>query len=413
MDFQTTSPPSIAPHPARFSVAANYDPDLVPAIAAYPVDEVYGKFPADGIGGGRPAYMASPVSRRELRRYVGLLESHGIAFNYLLNGACFGNREWTRAWQKKVTVLLARLQAMGIRRVTVSTPFLLDLVKKRFPSFRVKVGIYAQVDTPRRARFWADLGADAITLESFSINRDFARLVAIRQAVQCELQLIANHVCLPNCPMQVYHQNGFAHASGDAGALFIDYCVLRCSRQRIEDPSLFIKAGWIRPEDLGVYEAMGYTTFKLLERGIPSSELLRRVRAYSERRFEGNLADLLLSHGFKEPVRKQSFWTLRHFWKPRQAGPAKLKRIFDLARKQGMLFTQAERPIMIDSRKIPADFLGGFAARDCAALACAECGYCERIAEQAVTVKSGFREAILKLYAATDDAMASGEFWNV
>ena len=36
---------------------------------------------------------------------------------------------------------------------------------------------------------------------------------------------------------------------------------------------------------------MGYTSFKLLERGIPSAELLRRVKAYSERRFDGNLAE--------------------------------------------------------------------------------------------------------------------------
>lgn len=28
---------------------ANYDPELVPEISKYPVDEVYGKFPADGV----------------------------------------------------------------------------------------------------------------------------------------------------------------------------------------------------------------------------------------------------------------------------------------------------------------------------------------------------------------------------
>jgi collagenase-like PrtC family protease len=78
------------------------------------------------------------------------------------------------------------------------------------------------VDTPRRARFWEELGADVIVLESFSINRNFRRLAAIRQSVHCELQLIANHVCLLNCPLQTYHQNGFAHASDDTSTLFID-----------------------------------------------------------------------------------------------------------------------------------------------------------------------------------------------
>ena len=194
----STSPIRTAPRPTRFSLAANYDPELVPALSAYPIDEVYGRFPTDGISSGRPHYLATPLSEADLRHYVRLLDHHGIAFNYLLNGACFGNHEWTRPWQKRVTALLTKLGDMGVRRVTVSTPFLLELIKRRFPKLKVRVGIYAQVDTPRRARFWEDLGADAIVLESFSINRNFPRLKAIRQAVRCDLELIANHVCLMN-----------------------------------------------------------------------------------------------------------------------------------------------------------------------------------------------------------------------
>lgn len=397
----------------RFSLAANYDPELVPALAAYPVEEVYGKFPADGVSGGRPRYLATPLSEADLRRYIRLLDRYGMAFNYLLNGACFGNREWTRSWQKRVTALLARLGDLGVRRVTVAAPFLLELVKRRFPEFTVKVGIYAQVDTPRRARFWEDLGADAITLESFSINRDFRRLAAIRQSVRCGLQLIANHVCLPNCPMQSYHQNGFAHASEDCGTLFIDYCFMRCSRLRMADPSQFVKAAWIRPEDLGVYEEMGYTAFKLLERGIPSAELLRRVKAYSERRFTGNLAELFLSYGFKDPVRKESFWALRRFWKPWQAKPSRLKPLLDLARLQGMLSPLRECPVRIDARQIPETFLDGFRDRDCASLDCRVCGYCETIAAKAVSIAPGLRREALEKYAEMDKALAGGGLWDV
>jgi len=398
---------------ARFSLAANYDSELIPQLAPYPVDEVYGKFPDDGISGGRPRYLATPVSETTMRQYIRELDRHGIAFNYLLNGACFGNREWTRSWQKKLTALLARLSDLGVTRLTVSTPFLLELVKRRFPEFKVKVGIYAQVDTPRRARYWEGLGADAITVESFSINRNFPRLAAIRQSVKCDLQLIVNHVCLLNCPMQSYHQNGFAHASDDTSTLFIDYCLLRCSRLRLTDPSQFIKATWIRPEDLGAYEEMGYTTFKLLERGIPSVELLRRVKAYSERRFDGNLAELLLSYGFKDPVRKESLWSLRHFWKPRQVRPQKLKLLFDLARLQGMLSPIPECPIQIDSSQIPENFLDGFRNRDCTSLDCRACGYCDRISDQAVSIEPGYRNEVLEKYAAMDDTMAAGSLWNV
>jgi hypothetical protein len=100
-----------------FSLAANYDPELVPQLASYPVDEVYGKCPTDGIGGGRPRYLATPLSDADLRSYIRLLDRNGIAFNYLLNGACFGNHEWMRRWQKRVTTLLARLGEMGVCRV--------------------------------------------------------------------------------------------------------------------------------------------------------------------------------------------------------------------------------------------------------------------------------------------------------
>jgi collagenase-like PrtC family protease len=312
-----------------------------------------------------------------------------------------------------VKTLLTTLGDLGVRRVTVSTPFLLELVKRRFPEFKVRVGIYAQVDTPRRARFWEDLGADDITLESFSINRDFRRLAAIRQSVRCGLQLIANHVCLLNCPLQSYHQNGFAHASDDTRTLFIDYCLLRCSRLRLTDPSQFIKTAWIRPEDIAVYEAMGYTTFKLLERGIPSAELLRRVKAYSERQFSGNLAELLLPYGFKEPIRKESFWTLRHFWKPRQAHPQRLKALLDLARLQGMLSPLPECPIRVDAQQIPHNFLEGFRDRDCAFMDCRACGYCERIAEQAVWISPEYRTEVLRKYAQMDEIMVTGGLWGV
>lgn len=397
----------------KISLAANYDPELIPEIAKYPVDEVYGKFPADGISGGRPRYMATPVSQSALRDYVQLLDRHGIAFNYLINGSCMGNREWTGSWQRKIMSLLGKIQDMGVRRLTVSTPYLLELVKKRFPEFRVRIGIYAQVDTPSRAKFWEDLGADSITLESFSINRDFRRLESIRKSVKCDLQLIANHACLPNCPMQSYHQNGFAHASDNSGGLFIDYCFLRCSRKRLEDTSLYIKAGWIRPEDLHAYEELGYTTFKLLERGIPSAELLKRVKAYSEGQSPENLAELILSCGFSEPQKKESCWALRNFFRPWQANPLKLKKLLDLARHQGMSFPKPASDIKIDSRRIPADFIDGFRKRDCMMLDCKECGYCEKIARDAVAVSSSFREESLKRFADIENLLATGGLWGV
>ena len=242
----------------------------------------------------------------------------------------------------------------------------------------------------------------------------FRRLAAIRQAVRCDLQLIANHVCLLNCPLQTYHQNGFAHASDDTGTLFIDYCLLRCSRLRLTDPSQFIKAAWIRPEDLAVYEAMGYTTFKLLERGIPSAELLRRVKAYSERRFDGNLAELLLSYGFKEPVRKESLWTSASLLEAAAGESAATETAARLGApaRHALAAAGVSDPDRCDGRSRRISWTV-FATVTAPLMDCRTCGYCERIAAQAVSISPEYRGEVLRKYAEMDDAMATGGLWGV
>jgi collagenase-like PrtC family protease len=397
----------------KLSVAANFDVSIIDELAKYPVDEVFGKFPADFASGGRPSYMGTPLSWGELRQYIQRLKSKGIAFNYLLNPACTANREWTRRWQKKLSAMLDKLEAKGVTRLTVCTPYLLETIKARHPQFKIKVGLYAMVDSPRRARFWEDLGADCINLECRSINRDLDRLGAIRSAVKCDLQLIANHICIPNCPMLGYHQNSIAHASDGSGMAFVDYCFFRCSRLRLETPSLLIKAGWIRPEDIAAYERLGFENFKILERGIPSTELLKRVKAYSERRFDGNLAEILLPYGFARPPKKQRFWAFRHFFKPWQFRTRYLGRFMALAKNHGMMFGVEKNPFYIDSRAIPQDFLNGFYGRDCSVLDCGQCGYCERIAEKAVRVDEDFRAESLARYRELESVMINGDLWGV
>jgi len=398
----------------RFSLAANFDPELIPALANYPVHDIYGKLADDGISGGRPGYMAADPGWVKFGSYVQLLRQHNIAFNYLLNGACQGNHEWSRRWQKHFNELLQRLCKLGVSQVTVATPFLLQCIKQRFPQLTVRVSIFAQVDTVTRARFWEDLGADIITLESFSLNRDFPRLQALRAAVSCELQLICNHLCLPNCPLQPYHMNGFAHSSADSQQLFIDYCLLHCSRQRLADPALLLKSNWIRPEDLPLYQQLGFSSFKLLERGIASAELLRRVQAYSSSHYRGNLAELLLSHGFRQTPRLQRRWYQRYFCKPWQLRPWRLRLFRDLAKRQGMLHPLPEQPISIDNEKIPPEFLPEVARR-CAGRgdACQKCRYCDSIAANAVCIDPCFRSEVMAKTDAMLKRLNSGELWHV
>jgi hypothetical protein len=158
---------------------------------------------------------------------------------------------------------------------------------------------------------------------------------------------------------------------------------------------------------------MGYDSFKLLERGSPSAEMLKRVDAYSKKSFTGNLAELILPYGFRQPLRKERFWLFRNFFRPFQVNPAKLKSFYDLVKRQGMLFELDHQPVKIDSSRIPKDFIEGFENRNCAMLDCSQCGYCERIADDAVRIEEGFRREVLGQFDKVEDMMVSGGLWDV
>jgi glutaredoxin len=44
---------------------------------------------------------------------------------------------------------------------------------------------------------------------------------------------------------------------------------------------------------------------------------------------------------------------------------------------------------------------------------CQACGYCERIAEQAVSISPEYRTEVLRKYSEIDDIMVTGGLWDV
>ena len=65
------------------------------------------------------------------------------------------------------------------------------------------------------------------------------------------------------------------------------------------------------------------------------------------------------------------------------------------------------------ARRIPENFLDGFRDRDCATMDCQACGYCERIAAQAVSISPEYRTEVLRKYAEMDNTMVTGGLWGV
>ncbi|NOY69440.1 MAG: peptidase U32, partial [Deltaproteobacteria bacterium] len=198
----------------KLSVAYNFDKPLLSGLSQIPeVYEIYGKMTKDIIGGGRSSYTLRHITKDTIRRTVQEAHLKNIEFNYLLNGAFLNGMEQTRSGQKKIRSFLNFLDKSEVDSITVASPYLLRLIKKQYPGFKVRISVFSLVNTVEKAKRWRDMGADTICISGISLNRNFKMLSNIRKAVGCDLQLIPNASCLPDCVYELAHMNMLALSS--------------------------------------------------------------------------------------------------------------------------------------------------------------------------------------------------------
>jgi collagenase-like PrtC family protease len=387
----------------RYTVPTNWQPDLIPALRDLPADELYGQLPRDFVGGGRASALIGGVSRRQARRHVRAARDAGLHFNYTLNATSLGNREWSVRGQRQLDALLGFLVDIGVDRVTVSLPYLLEAIKRRHPQLEVMVSTQTLVASPERAKRWEDLGADGITLSVLDLQRDFATLRRIRAAVRMPLQLIANLLCLQGCPASGHHAAINAHASQLGGSRFaVDYCTLDCTRQRLAHPEEIVKAGWIRPEDVHHYEAVGIDRLKLTTRGMITDALTSILSRYHQRRSPADLMELFpgpeKSIVFADP---KPWHMLRHYLHPHKVNLLRLVRMRRLTQR---------RELSIDAAALGEDFLAPFLEGRCDPASCESCRYCHGVAARAVRV--GQQERAVAEHDEALDAIRSGALFR-
>ncbi|MFC2091214.1 U32 family peptidase [Elusimicrobiota bacterium] len=365
----------------KLSVSTNFSDDFLQAVCKYdPVKEVYGKLSEDFFGGGRPSAMLPHVSKKRLKRFIREAHSAGIKFNYLLNTTCMNNQEITKQGYKRIRRFLDWLSYIGTDSVTVAMPYIARIVKRHYPHLKLKVSAFAGVSDLHHARSWDEIGADTITLKPQILNRDFSTIADIAAKCRAEVQLIVNQACLFACPNVEKHSNLISHASQKnhyLGGFVIDYYVLECKYRKLADKANFIKSTWIRPEDLSVYESYGVKDFKIIQRNWTTEKLENIVRSYTQRKYDGNLADLE-EFLFGENTFLSGWRKLKYFFRPFRTD---LRRLACMYRN----IRSINCDVYIDNRKLDG-FINEFVEKNCLGRLCSECGYCNDIAQKAVSI---------------------------
>lgn len=381
----------------KFSLATNFSSDFVEGIKKFSdIYEVYGRMKDDVFCAGRPNNSTKDITRDIFEDHVNQIRKQNINFNYLLNGACYGNKEQNHDWQKKCIDYIGYLVDIGVNAVTITNPLILILVKKYFPDLICRVSTFCCVDTVRKATFWEDMGADIICLDFVKVNRNFELLREIKNSLKsAKVELLATNSCIKDCPYIHTHVNNIAHASdGGNDQKYIDWCLHKCQFYELKHPEEYIRSPWIRPEDLHYYEDIGIEHIKLTERDFPTEILIKRLSAYHNRAYDGNLLDLIQGHG----------WTLQNSMSEklqRKTSFADVHEVLNEIFRVRGFNVERKQPahVFIDNKKL-GDFLKFFVDGSCKNN-CDKCKYCENISASVITKNeeiSNYLEELYKLY---------------
>ncbi len=364
----------------KLRVGANWEIAFLDAVKGTSVDAVFGKLPFDIVGGARPGFLLPQIKRKDVETYIKACHDRGLEFSYLLNAHCLGNLQYSKKGYGQLIELLEWIDQARADAVTIGIPYLVDLVRKRFPHLKIKISTTARVNTVRKALQYEDMGVEEIIIDEH-INREFKTLEAIRKAVKCNLELIVNNICLWQCPYNFEHVNHDGHASREGEE--DQYCYLQypgylCLYRKLTDPVELLKSPWIRPEDISHYEAIGYDCFKITERFKRTPLLLENGRAYD----------------------------LKYFIQPEHVNIMKiseLEKVFDL---------EVRELIQLDNKKLDG-FIEHFKERDCNQISCSSCRYCETFFEKVAVVKTEEVAQAAQKVRNFSEKLLSGEIFEI
>ncbi len=296
---------AVSPQARLITLPSSFDDDFVRGTAELnswfagnggKVFELYGSFQNGAFHSARPAKYLPLISREQFKHHVQLALDHGISFNYLFNAPSYANFEYSHAGRKEFEEQLKFLCDCGVASVTVAAPYLMDIIRSRFPELEVVVSTIAYVGAQRGISQFEEIGASRIVLD-VEMNRDFRFLKKVLAAAKVDLEIVVNPVCLYQCHFKFNHYctaafGGHSHENG-SGHPYNQYYLNWCYLEKLKTPGEFLRSPWVRPEDLPFYEELGLHHFKIAGRGLSGDELLHRAAFYLKGSFEGNLLDLL------------------------------------------------------------------------------------------------------------------------
>ncbi|HOH88238.1 hypothetical protein, partial [Ruminococcus sp.] len=286
-----------------FDLGCNFDYKLFDFVDQYDkkhaITSFFGKLKHDGLPGGRTASIIPDFTLDQLADYVKECQKRDITFNYLINPLSMDQNEIDPVVGKQIRDFLHQMYDLGIRAFTLNSPILIKYVKREFKDVFVTLGLYAYPTTIQHIEYWRNWGVDEITLDH-GFNRRFdllRKLLTQYKDTDLHLRVIANNLCLRECPFRLAHGCFVGHSDPDKFSM--DYSLVNCAYKKVTHPAAILTAEFIRPEDVHFYRELAEETgnkhfsIKLIDRTRTTDFLHKVVKGYMEESYDGNLLDIV------------------------------------------------------------------------------------------------------------------------
>jgi len=250
------------------------------------IDEIYGSLPKPILGHGRTPNSVVQITQKEALDFKKYISKRGIEFAYLLNGPAKKNIIHSKKSDEYLDWIMNEFRADSL---TITSIELMKRVRQLNNSIKINVSTIAGIKNVTELVKYLEFGISKI-IPHHDTNRNFSDLEILQKFCtkeKIEIELLATESCLRECPNRWRHYSAIANFKDDASFH------INCNTKKINHPLNLLKANFIRPEDLKIYNNIGINRFKITGRSKPKEWITEVTQAYFAEEYSGNLVRLL------------------------------------------------------------------------------------------------------------------------
>ena len=257
------------------------------------IKEVFFAWP--GVTASRPMAPWTPERKELIYADLAWCRENGIALDAIFNANCYGDISISPDLADHVTKMLGEMDAKGLlpEHLTTTSPFIATVVRKRFPAIKIRISVNVYAENAISLSYVTDI------FDSFYAGIDRHRQIDYVKMLHewakehgKSLCIYANSGCLRDCPFRQFHNNLHGHnrmgqsVAGEQFNFSAFLCRTNYERGNYAD---FLRANWLRPEELPEYEKYA-DIVKLATRRHADPEAI--IRAYATYSYDGDITKI-------------------------------------------------------------------------------------------------------------------------